>query len=462
MPSRRVDASFRDPSGFVFVDNGVVLRQINRSYQEEFSLLEDSGLYRDLVDAKLLIRHEKVDLARRLSDDAAAVIQPEQIGFISYPYEWCFSQLRDAALLTLEVQKTAMGCGMSLKDASAYNVQYLLGRPVFIDTLSFERYREGRPWVAYRQFCQHFLAPLTLMSLVDPGLGKMLRGYVDGIPLDLAGKMLPYRARFKLGIATHILWHGKMQAKAGDPSASSREGKVSRVSLLGIIDSLETVIRSLRYEPTGTVWSDYYANTNYSETAMAEKQRLVGSYLDQISPRPKMVWDLGANTGEFSRIATSKGVPTVAWDLDPAAVERNYLFCRSTPDPNLLPLVQDLTNPSPALGWAHRERQSLTARGPADAVLALALIHHLAIGNNLPFGDIADFFSEIGRWLIIEFVPKEDSQVQRLLSSREDVFPSYDIASFEREFSGRFEIVGKDRIEDSERTLYLMRRLTPA
>ena len=229
---------------------------------------------------------------------------------------------------------------------------------------------------------------------------------------------------------------------------------MSRTAFQGIISSLESTVNGLNWAPAGTEWAEYYDETNYSSAALETKARLVGEYLERI--RPGTVWDLGANTGRFSRIAAARGAMTLAMDSDPAAVERCYLECRERGEKDILPLVQDLTNPSPGLGWRNRERMGLIERGPADVVLALALVHHLAIGNNLPLGHVAEFLASAGRALIVEFVPKEDSQVQRLLATREDVFPEYRQESFESAFGEFFEIQQHERVGDSLRTLYLM------
>jgi hypothetical protein len=462
-------ASFRDPSGFVFVHEGTIYRQVQTAYQGEYDHLMRSGLYESLTREGLLVQHDEVDLANSVSPGRYVVLRPDPIPFISYPYEWCFSQLQDAAMLTLRIQKTALEFGMSLKDASAYNVQFLGGRPIFIDTLSFESNEEGRPWAAYRQFCQHFLAPLALMCHTDIRLSTLLRTYLDGIPLDLAGSLLPGITKLQPGLLTHIHVHGAAQKRyANEPVASSSASparpaksgpKMGKTALLGLIDSLETTIRKLSWKPYGTTWADYYANNNYSGPAMESKRRIVADMLDGIQPAPRTAWDLGANTGLFSRLASERGAQTVAWDIDPAAVEKNYLDCRTSGESDLLPLLQDLTNPSPDLGWALLERKSLVNRGPADVVMALALVHHLAIGNNVPLGRIAAFFRQLGEQLIIEFVPKSDSQVQRLLASREDIFPGYTQEGFEQEFAACFGISRKINVPDSERTLYLMHGL---
>lgn len=447
----RLGSSFRDPSGFVFEREGVLYRHVADTYSDNLALLWSSGLYDALVGAGQLVPCERADVSLSPVPNAAAVLQPERLPVISYPYEWCFSQLKDAALLTLDIARRALEHGMVLKDASAYNVQFRQGRPIFIDTLSFEAYQEGEPWVAYRQFCAHFLAPLAVMALVDVRLNALLRTSIDGLPLDLTSDLLPGMTKLKPGLAMHLHIHGKASKMAATEEV--KKASISKTAVLATLDSLRGTIDGLRWEVKGTQWADYYSDTNYSDAAMAEKKRLVRSFLE--ASGAKSCWDLGANTGEFSRIAAELGMNTVAWDVDPGAVERAYV----AKIPGVLPLLQDLTNPSPNLGWAGGERDSLDARGPADVILALALVHHLAIGNNVPLGDVAAYFARLGKSAIVEFVPKEDSQVRRLLASRRDVFPSYDLDGFREAFLPYFEIREEAAIAGSARTLFrLVRR----
>ncbi|MFT5315231.1 MAG: hypothetical protein ACI9UK_001063, partial [Candidatus Krumholzibacteriia bacterium] len=430
--------SFRDPSGFLFRHAGRLLRQVNASYAQDLDLLHSSGLYDVLVAKELLIPHTEADLELAAAPGAVKIIEPELVPFISYPYEWAFSQLKDAALATLRIQRLALKHGMTLKDASAYNIQFHNGRPIFIDTLSFTAYVEGEPWVAYRQFCQHFLAPLALMAYSDVRLGSLSRTNIDGVPLDLAAKLLPWRTRLQPGLFMHIHMHARSQEQHADShddanSSKAKSTTVSRKSLDGIVDSLRGSVRKLQWRPGGTEWGDYYEDTNYTDSSLSEKRELVGRFLDLTES--KMVWDVGANNGYFSRVASERGIMTIASDIDPTAVERNWLACRRGAEPKLLPLVMDLTNPSPALGWNHHERDSFLDRGPADTVIALALVHHLAISNNVPLPRLAQFFANAGKHLIIEFVPKNDSQVKRLLATREDVFPDYDLDGLEAAFA---------------------------
>ncbi len=449
-------SSFRDPSGFLFRHEGALLRQVDRIYAADLDLLTSSGLYDELVAKRLLIPHTEASVDLSPDGQAYRVLRPRELPFVSYPYEWSFSQLKHAALATLRIQKLAMKRGMILKDASAFNIQFDDGKPVLIDTLSFTRLLEGEPWIAYRQFCQHFLAPLALMAYRDVHLGSLLHTNIDGVPLAIAGKLLPWRTRLIPSLLMHIHAHAASQKKHAAAGAPARRSAVSFNALVGIVDSLHGAVRRLDWSPGGTEWAEYYDDTNYSRAALEHKQQLVRDFLRQAAPR--LVWDLGANNGLFSRLASEAGIFTVAADVDPAAVEFNYRQCRRRGETNLLPLLLDLTNPSPALGWDHRERLSLLERGPADAVLALALVHHLAISNNVPLRRLAEFFARAGRFVICEFVPKEDSQVRRLLATREDVFSDYHQDAFEAAFRQRFRIVAQSVIEDSQRTLYLLAR----
>jgi hypothetical protein len=344
---------------------------------------------------------------------------------------------------------------MGLKDASAYNIQFLHGRPCLIDTLSFEMCRDGEPWVAYRQFCQHFLAPLLLMAYQDPRLVRLLALHVDGVPLDLAAQLLPLGARLRPSVFSHVQLHARTQQHFADRPEEVRGRRISRAGLEGLLDNLESLVSSLRLRSRASHWADYYSANSYADQAFGHKQLVVSQFLQRL--QPATVWDLGANTGIFSRLAAHQGAVTIAFDLDHAAVETHYRECLDREETRVLPLVLDLTNPSPGLGWNNRERDSLADRGPCDTALALAVVHHLAIANNLPLDEIARFLRSLCRSLIIEFVPKEDPQSRRLLASRRDIFPDYNRECFEQAFSRQFSLEERVEIADSSRVLYLMR-----
>jgi ribosomal protein L11 methylase PrmA len=449
-------SSFRDPSGFLFIRDGVLFRQINLSFREQFDAFVDSGLCRALTDAGLLIPHEEVDLALAAAPGAYKVIRPEPIDFVSYPYEWCFGELKDAALATLQIQAKALDFGMSLRDASAYNIQFHHGKPILVDTLSFATLREGTPWVAYRQFCQHFLAPLALASHKDVRLSQLSRVHIDGIPLDLAASLLPFRARLRPSLLLHVFLHARSQRRYQDRQPTAPRRPFPLRAFRGLVGSLQKALASLRWEPDRSAWTGYYTEAkSYTPEATEHKVAVVARFIDRAEPQS--VWDLGGNTGLYSRIAAARGTPTISLDQDPAAVEANYRQASTSAETNLLPLVLDLTNPSPGIGWANRERLSLSERGPADLVMALALIHHLAIGNNTPLEWVAGLMRDLCTWLVIEFVPKSDPMVQRLLATREDVFPGYTLEGFEAAFAQGFSIEEREPIQGSERVLYLMR-----
>jgi len=454
----RIKGSFRDPSGFVYKSESCLLRQINHSYRDDYEKLMNSGLYAELVNKALVIPHEEKAVQDDSSTEAYKIIKPQLVEFISYPYEWCFSQLKDAAKATLRIQKIALKHGMSLKDASAFNIQFVKGKPTLIDTLSFEDYKEGMPWVAYRQFCQHFLAPLALMAKRDVRLSHLFRVYIDGVPLDLASKLLPFITRFQPGLMFHIHLHSKFQADYGNNemgSGTKKPGMIfSKEALSRLILGLEGLVQKMEWAPKGTEWGDYYASTNYSSSGFEHKRDIIEGWLDKM--KTSSVWDMGANMGHFSRIASERGISTISFDIDPAAIEKNYRQVKSVGEKHLLPLMLDLTNPSPNLGWANEERQSISERGRPGCVFALALIHHLAISNNLPLLNVAAYFRGITDRLIIEFVPKSDSQVKRLLASRQDVFPQYTKEGFESAFSVYYKIEEQQAIRETERTLYLM------
>ncbi len=458
MGDSRINASFRDPSGFLFSRNGVLYRQVNQSYAKPYGKFMESGLYDELVKSGQLVAHLESDIKPEEPSIAFKVLKPDLVPFISYPYEWSFSQLKDAALLTLEINKAALLKGLILKDASAYNIQFVDGRPLLIDTLSFDTYRKGQAWDGYRQFCQHFLAPLALSALVDIRFIQLLKNHIDGIPLDLASRLLPAKTRFGLsGLNLHIHIHSRVQQRYADKQETQSQAlQLSKDALLNLLNGLIKTISQLTWQPKGTEWGDYYTATNYSDDSLRLKGEMVAKFIEKCAP--STVWDLGANNGLFSREASRRGIFTVASDIDPAAVEKNYLAIRATQEKHLLPLVMDLTNPSPSIGWANQERDSFTVRGPVDLVLALALIHHLAISNNLPLTHIADFFASISNWVVVEFVPKSDSQVKRLLATRKDIFDQYTEEGFETAFEKKFKVVEKEKLAGSERTLYLLKR----
>lgn len=454
-------SSFRDPRGFVFEHDGVLYRQVNEAGRGGYEALMASGLYDELAARGLMVAHAEV-AGPAGGPGAFRVLKPDLVPFVSHPYEWSFGQLKAAALLTLRVQRIALKHGMSLRDASAFNVQFVGSQPVFIDTLSFDRYDEGVPWVGYRQFCQHFLAPLYLAAGRDPRLSVLSSSWIDGMPLDVARALAPARYRWRPGFLAHVSLHARAQRRWQDAAdrPAHRVPRLSRASLLNLLDSLRGAIERLRWNPDRTVWADYYANTNYTDAAMERKKRFVASVTGEV--RPSRVVDLGANTGAFSAIAAEANAYVVAADVDHGAVEICFRRETARAGRSVLPLVVDLASPPPAVGWMNRERPSFLDRCAlrTDLVLALALVHHLAIGNNVPLRSFFELLARVGREAVVEFVGKEDSQVRRLLASREDIFPDYTGDGFERALAGPgFRVARREPIDGTRRVLYhLVRR----
>jgi ribosomal protein L11 methylase PrmA len=453
-------ASFRDPSGFVFRRDGVLHRQIQGPAAADWEAFHTTGLLDALVADRLLVEHEETPLEEAASAGAVAVIRPRPLDFISYPYEWCFSQLKEAALLTLDLQARALDRGMRLRDASAYNVQFDDGRPILIDSLSFEAAPPTEPWPAYRQFCEHFLAPLALIAHRDARCGLMLRDFIDGIPLDFATRLLPGRTRLNLGLASHLHAHAGAQRRASnapppDPDAKPAERRISETGQRALLDSLRRTVAGLRWEPSSH-WTGYASATSYSEAGTASKGRIVREMLEAVGG--SSAWDVGANTGVYSALAAEAGYRVVAWDQDAGSVEAHWRQVRGDAARSILPLVLDLSNPSPSLGWALEERGSFLDRGEPDVILALALVHHLAIGNNVPLPNVARLFARMSPHAIVEFVPKEDPMTRRLLAARRDIFEGYSIEGFRAAFGDAFSIVREAPIEDSPRTLFLLER----
>ena len=454
----RVPSSFRDPAGFVFERDNTLYRQIQPAFAAVWERVEASGLPAELRREGKLVEHREVEPALALEPPAYRVLRPERLPFVSYPWEWCVGQLREAALLTVEVQRRALDRGLVFRDASAFNIQFRGARPLLIDSLSLGEWSEGQPWAAYGQFCRHFLAPLALAARVDAVLLDLFAVQLDGLPLPLASRLLPRGSWLSPGLALHLHLHARAVKRRAAPAKPSGNRRMSQRAMVGLVESLTSTIGSLSPPPPTSRWADYEPAVSYSARAAESKRELVTQLLKRAWPGAGecQVWDLGANVGPFSRLAATSGATVVALDADRGAVERHFRSLAATGDTKILPLVQDLTAPTPACGWALAERSSLLARGPADLALALALVHHLAIGNNVPLASLAALLRSLCRRLICEWVPKEDPQVASLLAWREDTFDDYQEASFVAAMAGHFAVVERAPIADSRRSLYLL------
>lgn len=436
--------SFRDPSGSIFYEKGEVFRQVNEVYLSHYHHLMTSGLYSRLIEKKLLIPHAEVS-------KKPLILKPERIPFISYPHEWSFSQLKQAAITTLEAQAIAIEYKMHLKDASAYNIQFHQGKAVLIDTLSFELKTDFIPWVAYRQFCQHFLGPLALQAYVDCRLRNLSFTHIDGPPLDLIVKLLPISRLIQPSVFMHLLLHSKFQCKNNcSPKSSTRH--YSRIAAQALISSLTSAVSRIHWNSPKTIWQNYQDENSYSPQAFQHKELIIKHYLSLT--KPQTVWDLGANDGHFSQIASEFAKEVVSLDSDPVCIDR--LFSKQTP---ILPLLMDLSTPTSSFGWGESERKSLSERGPTDLLMALALIHHLRISGGIPFRQIAEYFSKLCKYLIIEFIPSDDKKFIQMNPESRINCKTYNEECFLKDFSNHFKTLKKDPITDSKRVVFLMESL---
>lgn len=447
-------SSFHDPAGFLFRRDGTLYRQVNPAFAEQFELFIRSGLYDALVGDGLLIPHEQVPLRFAATGDAHAVLRPRPIRFVSFPYEWSFSQLKDAAAVTLEIMRRALDRGMVLRDASAFNIQFDGGRPILVDTLSFGRYTEGQPWFAYRQFCEHFLAPLALMARIDARLGMLHGQFSDGIPVEVASALLDSGSWLRPGLVLHVHVHARAKRRYAQPGRPAPRRYMAPVALRRLVEHLRLTIRALSWKRPASAWSDYERTHSYSPEALASKVAIVGAYCRRVGAAT--VFDLGAGTGTFSRIAAERDGLVVAMDADCAAVDAHYTRLRHEGETRILPLVMDVLNPSPASGWAHTERSSLAQRGPCDVVLALALLHHLVLTHGVPLSQVCAFLAQLAGAAVVEFVPPSDPEVQALIGRRAEPSHTYTVQAFEDAVGGHFTILDRQPIADSQRLLYLL------
>ena len=446
-------SSFRDSSGNVIIKNNRILRAVNKNFKKNYDLLMNSGLYAELVDKGYLIPHREIK-SKHIS--FYKIIKPDLIPVVSYPYEWSIDMLHAAARLTLTIEKIALKYNLTLKDASAFNIQFIGVKPVFIDTLSFTELIPGFPWIAYRQYCQHFIAPLSLMKYKDLHLGKLSQIFLDGLGLDLTVKLLPLSCYLNFHLFLNIFVHQKSQQVFKAKTEVSTGKKFSAKNFANLIDSLLSALENLKIKNSQSNWSDYYRDNNYSRVAFDNKIKIVSSILKSL--RPGLLLDLGANTGLFTRIASKFADYSVSFDSDPQSVNLNFKLTQKEKIGNHLPLNIDLVNPSPPIGWQNRERSGILERVKADCVMSLALVHHLYFGNNLTFDRIALFFKSLSKDLIIEFVPPDDSQITKLIGLRDGDFRLYNENNFISAFRNYFIIKKRINIQNSGRIIFHMQQ----
>lgn len=454
MSSIAVDpGSFRDPGGRIFIDNGRVLRAVYDSNAAAYEAFRDSGLLKDLIAKGTLVPSEELEVGSHAAGQGARyLLEHEKLPFVSYPYEWSFSQLRRAALFQLDLLLDGLEGGFTLSDATAYNIQFVGSEPIFIDHLSFRPYRDGEIWAAHRQFCMQFLNPLILWSRLGVAPNGWYRGNLEGIAPEELAPLLGARDKFSLTVASHVVAQAALQRRANAGGGSAAPPRpLARNAFKAMLLQLKSFIGGLKSPVGGTVWEGYDGDNSYGSVEAAAKHRFVGQMV--AGARPRLMFDVGCNSGDYSVTGLDNGAAyVVGFDFDFGALERAVDRSAKGKLP-FLPLWLDATNPSPAQGWNQQERGGFAQRARGDAVVALAFIHHLAIARNIPLAAAVDWIMDVAPVGVIEFPPKSDPMVQHLLSRREDIFPDYTEEHFLAEVGKRGRVKASEHLSDDGRLM---------
>ena len=445
-------ASFRDPAGFVFQDEGRIRRAVTEYGLPHAQAVRATGLIDRLISAGLLLDETEVATSLSGRPDVRLVLEHPTLPFVSYPYEWPFRALQAAALVHLDVQIQALDAGVMLTDASAYNIQFVGARPVFIDHLAFRPYRDGELWAAHRQFCEQFLHPLLLQSLFGIEYQSWYRGRLEGIPGEDVARLLRWHHTLRWNVFTHVAAPARLQRLAGRPGVERRisRARLPREGLRSLLSSLRRWIAGLK--PRGldrTTWASYDAEIPELES------RTIAGCVDTFvrAAAPRLLWDLGCNAGRYSEAALQAGARyAVGIDSDAGALDRAFTRARDR-RLSFLPLLVDLANPSPGQGWRGQERESLVDRGRPDALLALSVVHHIAIARNVPLEEIATLLTTLAPEGVIGFVPNTDRRAQALFHGREDIFRDYTLDKFLALLQRNARIVKQEAVPGTERAL---------
>jgi SAM-dependent methyltransferase len=423
---------------------------------EDFEALESSGLLEDTRIVGTERAESSPVAASLLAKEVAGVLRHDRIPFVSYPYEWTFSMLKDAALLQLDLVLAALDHDLILKDSTPYNVQFEGARPVFIDVGAFERLREEELWVGYRQFCMLYLYPLLLQATKGVSFQPWLRGSIDGIPPAEMRGLMSFRDRFRRGYTTNVFLQARLDQRDSSGAGIKREVKragLGKQLILANVRKMRRLVASLEWSPPEGVWLAYGERNTYSDDDARRKDEFVREIAT--SQPWGLVWDLGCNNGRHSRIAAEGARHVVAIDADHGPVELLYRELRDADDKKILPLTMNLADPSPGLGWRGLERTPLLERGQPDLVIALALVHHVAIAANVPVRDVVAWLAGIGGALLVEFPTRDDPMVQKLLApKREGLHPDYERGFFERCIDEAFDVRRTEELGSGTRVLY--------
>lgn len=448
--------SFRDPAGRVFSIGDRIVRSVMPAGAETYAAARDAHLYEDMAAKRLMLGAAEVDpgVLAGLEDKAAFALEHPRVPYISHPYEWSFSLHRAAALLHLDLHLALLDRGFTLCDATAYNVQFDGPRPVFIDHLSLQPYRDGEIWAGHRQFCMQFLNPLLMWTVLGVQPNHWFRGSLEGISPEDIARLIPLRKRLGMTLLSHVTMQAALQNRSVTRTVTGgrhRSAKLPKSALVGMLSQLRGYIAKMESPGGATVWGDYAGNTSYSSEQASEKADFVRDMVEAV--KPKLFFDLGCNSGDYSVVALEAGAgKVVGFDFDHGALELAYSRAAQQ-KLDFLPLWLDAANPSPSQGWGQAERRGMQERASADALVALAFIHHIAIGRNVRLDMALDWIVGLAPVGVVEFPPKSDPMVQRLLSQRDDIFPDYDETTFRNLLGARARIVKTKSLGEGGRLL---------
>ena len=462
--------SFRDPSNKVYCveasGSNRILRGIDAASLQNFQKLQDQSFFqkalkRGWVVETTLLANDDPDAARIIAQDKwASVLEHSEIPFISYSYEWSFSMLKDAALLQLSLIEAALKAGWTMKDATSFNIQFISAQPVFIDIPSYEPRVPGEPWGGYRQFCSLFLIPLMLRTHLNINHLPLMRSYIDGIPATEAAKFFRGMSRLKKGVLGHVLMPARVenyiasQERDRAPAKSRKAGKQSDAMVIGLVQSLRRLVRSLKSPIRHTEWSQYEKTHSYEDADFEAKKTFVERHAT--SRNFGQVWDIGCNTGTFSRLCATTSDNVISVDGDHDAIEKLYLQEAASPSANILPLVMNLENISPSQGWAGEERPAFDKRTQPGLIVALALIHHVRFSSNIPNAMFLEWLRSFDCNVIIEFVDRSDEMVKKLLTNKKEQYSDYTLEAFESEVSSLFDIVDRQTLKGGDREIFML------
>ncbi len=455
--------SFRDPTGRVFYSDNKIYREIFPSGLEKYNFIKNTNILQELVEKQYLVNSfESKDDEHLKSKKDSIIVRHKKIDYISYPYEWSFSQLQDAAIFHLDLQLFLLEKNAKLVDASAYNVQFLNNKPIFIDLLSIDKYKEGEFWAAHKQFCENFLNPLILASKKSINFNNLFRGNLNGISTGELCSMLNFFDYLNPVIFINVYMLNIIENRSKrDPiktinSIKNKKG-LSKSSFKFLLLRLKKFIKKLKINNQVTVWENYSETNTYSDEEEVKKIEIVENFFQANNFR--ILADLGCNDGKYSKIASKNKIEKIiAFDFDLKVIDKAYLYCKKN-NLNILPLYLDFSNPSSNLGWLEKERKSFKTRANFDCILALALIHHLAIAKNIPLTDAIDFLISLAPKGLIEFVPKEDPTVKLMMSLKGDIFPDYTEENFKRILEKKVKIEKIITVSKTNRKIYEYTRL---